>query len=57
MRNKTVADRYTPLENVFMLEANGKLDHSTMRQVTVQVTAKYNDKLPWKVLLVPKNKA
>ena len=33
MRNKTVADRYTPLENVFMLDANCKLDHDTMTQV------------------------
>lgn len=36
MRNKTVADRYTPLENVFMLDANCKLDHDTMTQVSVQ---------------------
>ena len=36
MRNKTVADRYTPLENVFMLDANCKLDHDTMTQVSAQ---------------------
>lgn len=34
MRNKTVADRYTPLENVFMLDANCKLDHDTMTQIS-----------------------
>ncbi|KAJ7394294.1 hypothetical protein OS493_000096 [Desmophyllum pertusum] len=34
MRNKTVEDRYTPLEKVFMLEANGKLDHDTMREIS-----------------------
>ena len=37
MRNKTVQDRYTPLDNVFMLEANGKLDHDTMREVNIQI--------------------
>ena len=40
MRNKTVADRYTPLDNVFMVEANGKLDHETMREVTFQITSR-----------------
>ncbi|XP_022796025.1 DUF21 domain-containing protein At4g33700-like [Stylophora pistillata] len=34
MRNKTVADKYTPLENVFMLDANCKLDHDTMTQIS-----------------------
>jgi len=37
MRNKTVEDRYTPLEQVFMVEANGKLDHETMKKVIFQV--------------------
>ena len=39
MRNKTVQDKYTPLDQVFMLEANGKLDHDTMREVKFQITA------------------
>lgn len=34
MRNKTVADKYTPLENVFMLDVNCKLDHDTMTQIS-----------------------
>jgi len=38
MRNKTVEDKYTPLDKVFMVEANGKLDHETMREVTFEIT-------------------
>ncbi|XP_078375515.1 uncharacterized protein LOC144658892 isoform X2 [Oculina patagonica] len=34
MRNKTVQDKYTPLDSVFMLEANGKLDRDTMREIS-----------------------
>ena len=38
MRNKTVEDKYTPLDEVFMVDVNGKLDHETMREVTFQLT-------------------
>lgn len=34
LRNKTVEDKYTPLDKVFMVEANGKLDHETMRKIS-----------------------
>ena len=33
MRNKTVEDKYTPLEKVYMLDINSKLDHGTMKEV------------------------
>ena len=33
MRNKTVQDKHTPLDRVFMLDLDGKLDHDTMKQV------------------------
>ena len=36
MRNKTVEDRYTPLDKVYMLDVNGKLDHGTMKEVKLQ---------------------
>lgn len=33
MRNKTVADDYTPLHSVYMLDINRKLDKDTMKEV------------------------
>ena len=35
MRNKTVKDKYTPLEEVYMLDATRKLDNDTMKEVQV----------------------
>ena len=37
MRNKTVEDKYTPLDEVFMLDVDGKLDHDTMKQVNFHI--------------------
>lgn len=37
MRNKTVEDKYTPLDRVFMLDFDGKLDHGTMKQVNFHI--------------------
>jgi len=34
MRNKTVEDKYTPLEKVYMLDINSKLDHGTMKEIS-----------------------
>ena len=39
MRNKTVADRFTSLENVFMLDIDGKLDDETMKEVLKEIKA------------------
>ncbi|XP_068698745.1 uncharacterized protein [Montipora foliosa] len=36
MRNKTVKDKYTPLEEVYMLDANRKLDNDTMKEISVK---------------------
>ena len=33
MRNKTVEDKYTPLDNVYMLDINRQLDQDTMKEV------------------------
>ena len=33
MRNKTVEDDYTPLDSVYMLDINRKLDKATMKEV------------------------
>ena len=35
MRNKTVADAYTPLHRVFMLDINEKMTQENMNKVTV----------------------
>lgn len=34
MRNKTVADDYTPLHSVYMLDINRKLDKDTMKEIS-----------------------
>ena len=39
MRNKTVADRFTSLGNVFMLDIDGKLDDETMKEVLKEIKA------------------
>ena len=39
MRNKTVADRFTSLRNVFMLDIDGKLDDETMKEVFIEIKA------------------
>ena len=33
MRNKTVEDKYTPLDKVYMLDINRQLDQDTMKEV------------------------
>ena len=35
MRNKSVQHKYTPLDKVFMLDIDGKLDRETMKQVNL----------------------
>ena len=35
MRNKSVQHKYTPLDKVYMLDIDGKLDHETMKQVNL----------------------
>ena len=35
MRNKTVEDKYTPLDKVYMLDINRQLDHDTMKEVNL----------------------
>ncbi|KAM7440167.1 hypothetical protein ABFA07_010572 [Porites harrisoni] len=34
MRNKTVEDKYTPLDNVYMLDINRQLDQDTMKEIS-----------------------
>ena len=35
MRNKTVEDKYTPLDKVYMLDINRQLDQDTMKEVNL----------------------
>lgn len=37
MRNKTVEDKYTPLDKVYMLDINRQLDQDTMKEVHLNI--------------------
>jgi len=39
MRNKTVEDKYTPLDKVYMLDINRQLDQDTMKEVNLNFAA------------------